>query len=1063
MTLHPANLPYVSSLSKRLHRAALCAVFSLTPALAVRTSAADAAVAASTGVIVGNITNKATGNGLIGAKVELPSLKMEAFVDSTGRYILNGVPAGSQTMVVTYNGMDTQTITINVTPGQPAVHDFEMTSSILVLDAFKVASIKEGASSALTQQRNADNLKNVASMDALADLPNMNATELMIRLPGVTFGDPGDEVVESVSVRGMGLGTTSIMIDGGGMSSFSASNRQTRMTSFTGSMFESVELTKGQTPDHWVDSLGGSINFKTRSPLSMREKRRLSFNVTTRTAPYFTEQVPLREQRRTHELVNIAYMEKFAIFGSETDNLAVSVNGFYSENAFGYFQTNRDYQQTLSSPAYLWDYRTRDDYNNRMQRSINTKWDYRLTRNDLLKLNIVVNEAPEPMRRQYNFRAYAGSQTTVPSATSGVVPGFTDHITVVQAVPISPTGSNTSGTTQPAQIDQGTSNINRDQRLRHTDLAGEHTWGPFFVDWAALWSRTHYRYLGNEAALTNRLGAIPLIGPHGRNNSAAISATNPGPIDNIVGPNGETGVGWILDRTDNDLYPRFIQNGGLDFTNPNNYRPAVNGLTTSSGSLDVDLIRELRGNVQYHVPVNFMALSVKGGYSLRDHNVEQYRPQRRWSYIGKDALPSDPTILTWAKVKAGLNVPYWDGAQFYHDGALVDPTLWQEDLYYATQNKLQNTWRIHEEITGYYGMFQGKIGSRFGFLGGVRHEDTFAETFVNLRTQGTLSTAAQQAADPTGSALADYNHPSHLKGQYGKDFPSMHLWYNLTSDLKARASWSTGMARPPLNNTVAAFTFNTTTQTVTVGNPSQRPEMAQNWDFGLDYLAQSGAHFAVGWFHKRIDDYWTTNVPVGVVGAGQDNGFNGSYEGYEIVSNGNAGTVYTQGWEFEYQQPFRFLPGALKGLSFNANLTKLQSHGLFFASGFGSTQMYLANKDVFGMTPLVANLGLSWTYKDFSISTSYNYTAEQIRASYSIPVAGSATTLANPSRNRYLKYRELVNLNMSYQLPYRGLSLNIGVANLFNAPQRYYRGVPSHLETFLMNGTTMTAGIQGRF
>lgn len=1043
-------------------QAALCAVLSLSAgAVAPSAMAADTTATAGTGVIVGNITNKVTGNGLIGAKVEIPALKREAFVDNTGRYILNGIPAGSQTLVVSYTGMDTQTVTVNVTAGQPAVRDFEMSSGVLVLDAFKVASVKEGAASALTQQRNADNLKSVASMDALNDLPNMNATELAIRLPGVTFGDPGDEVVESVSVRGMGLGTTSIQIDGGGMSSFSASNRNTRMTAFTGAMFEALELTKGQTPDRWVDSLGGSINFKTRSPLSMREKRRVSFTATARTAPYFTEQVPLREQRRTHELINVSYMEKFSIFGSQTENLAVSVNGFYSENAFGFYRTQRDYQQTLSSPAYVWDYRTVDNYNNRMQRSLNTKWDFRLDRNNLFKLNLVVNDAPEPMRRQYNFRAFAGSQTTVPSATTGVVPGqFTDRITVVRAVPVTPTGNNTSGTTQPALIDQSTSNINRNQRLRHGDLAGEHTWGPFNVDWAGLWSRTRYRYLGNESSLTNRLGNIPLIGPNGRNNSAAISTTNPGPIDNVVGPNGETGVGWILDRTQSDLYPRFIQNGGLDFTNPNNYRPSVNGLSTSSGSLDVDLIRELRGNVQYKVPVEFMSLNVKGGYALRDHNVEQYRPQRRWSYIGRNALPNDPTILTWSKIKTGLNVPYWDTNQFYYDGKLKDPNLWQEDMYYATQNKLQNTWRIHEEITAYYGMFQGKIGNRFGFLGGVRHEKSFQETFVNLRTTGTLSNAAQQAADPTGSALADYNHPTHLKGNSADNFPSLHLWYNITPNLKARASWSTGMARPALNNTVAALTFNTTTETITVGNPSQRPEKAQNWDFGLDYVYEPSGHIYLGWFRKRIDDYWTTNMPVGVVGAGQDNGFGGEFAGYQIVSNGNSGTVYTQGFEFEFQQTFRFLPGLLKTLGFNANFTKLTSHGLFYASGFGSAQMYLKDKDVYGMTPLVANLGFNWAYKKFSVSASYNYTAEQIRASYSIPTTASPT---NPARNRYLKYRELVNLNMYYQLPWRGMSLGIGVQNLFNAPQRYYRGIPSQMETFLINGTTMTATLQGRF
>jgi hypothetical protein len=41
--------------------------------------------------------------------------------------------------------------------------------------------------------------------------------------------------------------------------------------------------------------------------------------------------------------------------------------------------------------------------------------------------------------------------------------------------------------------------------------------------------------------------------------------------------------------------------------------------------------------------------------------------------------------------------------------------------------------------------------------------------------------------------------------------------------------------------------------------------------------------------------------------------------------------------------------------------------------------------------------------------------------------------------------------------------LNLGVYNLFNAPQRYYRSIPDQMSQFLMQGTTMTAGIEGRF
>jgi hypothetical protein len=43
------------------------------------------------------------------------------------------------------------------------------------------------------------------------------------------------------------------------------------------------------------------------------------------------------------------------------------------------------------------------------------------------------------------------------------------------------------------------------------------------------------------------------------------------------------------------------------------------------------------------------------------------------------------------------------------------------------------------------------------------------------------------------------------------------------------------------------------------------------------------------------------------------------------------------------------------------------------------------------------------------------------------------------------------------------LTVNFGVANIFNEPQIYYRSIPDQLETFLIQGTTITAGIEGRF
>jgi TonB-dependent receptor len=746
--------------------------------------------------------------------------------------------------------------------------------------------------------------------------------------------------------------------------------------------------------------------------------------------------VPLREQRRTHALFNASYQEKFAVLGSRAENLAVSVNAFYSENAFGFFRSQRDFQQTNNQPAYLWDYRTTDNYNNRKQRSLSTKWDYRISPNSLLKLNLIYNDAPEPMRRQYTTRAFAGSATTNPNATTtGIVPGaFTDRITVVRAVP-TPANA-TSSTTAAALIDVTSTLINRDQRLRHMDIGGEHTFGPLEADWAALWSRTRYRTLGAEGALTNRIGNVPFVGPNG----GPGSATN-----NIKGPRGETGVGWILDRTQSDLYPRFIQNGGLDFTNPNNYRPSVNGLSSNAGNLDIDLIREARANFKYRLPIDSFTAFLKTGASVRDHTVELERRGRRWSYLGRDALPTDPSILLWDKVKTGRNIPTWEGAQFIQNGQPTNPALWQEDRYFYESNQLSASNKVNELITGYYLMAQGRFG-RNGFLGGIRREVTDTTAIARVRSR-VLSTTAERNADPIGSAQRDYATPFTNRGSYGQNFPSIHLWRDLTPNWKVRGAWSTSFGRPSLANALPALSISETNQTVTIGNPALLPQRASNWDFSMEFYFEPSSSFSVGWFHKTINDFILNNQETGIVEAGPDNGFEGEYSGFRILRNINAGTAIAQGYEFNYLQQFRFMPGLLKTLRLSANYTLINTHG-----DFGGTT-YLKNSQVNGFIPRTGNVALSWDYRKFGASISYNYTSASIRNAYNV---------AQPSRNRYLEARELVNLNLRYQLP-RQLTLTFGVANLFNEPQIYYRGIPDQLETFLVQGTTITAGIEARF
>jgi iron complex outermembrane recepter protein len=1038
MTSINASSRFGISVPKRFVQVACIAlsVFgSLVPQISPAAETPIASATASGGVVTGIVTNKTTGNGLEGALVSLPKLGLTTFVDNTGRFVLNNVPPGTHEVVVSYTGLDENKSTVVVGSGQRVSHDFEMSSAAYLLDTFKVSGEKEGYAAAITAQRNATNLKNVVSMDAFGDLPNLNATELVMRLPGVTFADPGEEVVEGVSIRGQGMGLNSITIDGGLMASYSGMNRQSRMTAFSGSMFESLELIKGQTPDQGADSMGGRVNFKTRSPLNMRESRRTSYNLSAVWAPSFTEQIPMRREHPLHQLINVSHMQKFSIFGSEEANFAVSMNFFFSENAFGYYQTDRDFQQIDTRPAYLWDYRTVDNYNVRKQISINTKFDFRLSPNSRLSMSVIVSDAPEPGRRRVTTRFTTGSQT----AQGNVVNGWTDRITTVSAVPAA---ANAAAGSSSANITQTGELISRNQRLRQLSLNGEHTFNRLKLDWTADASRMRYRTLGPEANLQTRIGAVPTIGPNGQ----AGSGTN-----TIVGPNGESAVGWTIDRTKSDLYPTVTPYpGGLDFTNPKYWRPSQ--LSSNSKDLNEELIKDIRGNATYLLPLPWedrFTMSVKSGFDIRDHlNRDVNTNRHQWSYIGVDSLPTDSSVKFWDTQKSARNIPYWEPASFISNGQVKDPTLWSENLYFYEQNKYTGNRRIQELIYAGYTQLEGRIGS-FGYLGGVRVErtDTNAQQFIVSKT---ASTNAQRLADPVGAARADYaNNYRNIEGTYTHTNPSLHLFRNFTPNLKGRVAWSTGFGRPNMSNSLPTETVSDPNQTVTIGNPALKPQTSKNWDVTMEYY-RGEASFTAGWFHKTTKDYIVNNITTDIIDSGPDNGFNGQYAGYQLRTFANAGAAITQGWEFSYRQTFgkfSFLPEVLKGVTLAANYTLLDTHGLFA----GTT--YLKRDDVNQLIPRSGNIRLLWNHRKFGASILYNYTALNIRNNYNFGA---------PSRNSYFMPREIVNVGASYQVR-PDLRLSFDVANIFNEPQKIYRGNPDQIQQVRIQPPKITMSVTGQF
>ncbi len=993
--------------------------------------------AAHAAAISGTVSNLATGNNLQGARVGIPQLGLSVLSDSAGRYVLNNVPAGTHEITVAYIGLDLSKSTVTVGDGQGAVRNFEMSAGIYKLEAFKVTGEREGNAAMITEKRNADNVKDVIAMDSFGYLPNMSAGEVVMRLPGVAGSPTVEGLNYQFNVRGMPPALNNVTVDGMTMTTTSAGSRAFELQGITGAMFEGLELIKGHTPDKGADSLGGTINFKSRSTFSMRENSRTTYNFSTRWAPPFFEQTPIRSQHRAHPILNLTHQQVFSVFGDQR-NLGVSLNVFYSENAVGGFYTLYDYVNVPSGPAPVRQFQTYDNTNNRKQMSVNFKADYRWSATTKFSLGLVENDNFERHRRRPIIRAFTASQTTQPSAATAYLPGtFTDKVTVIRPISgANPNGTNNANGTHIESISDGPLNYN--VRMRRVDFNGEHNYQNWQIEYGVSAGETHLNNGQGRGGVLNMRFFDPALQTPGR------------PV--VFG-----NAGWIVDRTNSDVYPRFVQNGGADWTDPRNFLPrATDGLTQQRNEND-QVLYQSRFDMRYRTPLSAPTF-LKTGIAWREATRDVWGKDRhRYQFVGSLRydpnlrLPSDPNWVSHIGAKTGLAIPMWQSSMVTTDGWPKDPALWEEDHYFRESQKFTQTNYVSEEVTAYYLMANGRLGrdgwlGRTGYLGGVRFEktDTAGAGWVRARR---LSTTAERLADPVGAAEQDYaNTKREIKGSYNGSYPSVHAFHDITPNLKARVSWSTSFGRPDISNIRPGETVDENNRRLTVNNPALKPQTSTNWDATLEYYFEPVGSLTIGWFHKSIEDFIVTNQEVGIIPGGLDNGYDGEYDGWIERTSINSGTAIAQGWEFAYQQQLTFLPGKLKGLSASFNYSLTDTHGLR-----GGTR-YLTRRDIAGFIPHSANAALRWNYRGFSARLLYNFTGEHT----------SSFNAANPGLSIYRYSMKTLNVGFGYQ--YRpGLGITLDISNLFNEPQEFYMGTKDRFRQNITNFVTVAIGLNGRF
>ncbi len=225
--------------------------------------AVQSVTAATSGTIKGKVYDREAKDALPGASVLVKGTSIGASTDLNGAYVIHNVPVGTQTIVVSYVGYVSLTVTVDVPEDQTMTQDFYLEPTAVQGKLVVVTAQAQGQMQAINQQLASNQIVSVVSSAKIQELPDFNAAEAIGRLPGVsTLRSSGE--ANQVVIRGIAPQYNLVAIDGISLGATSKYNRGVDLTMITPYMLQSIEVYKSLTPDQDADAVGGIVDMELR-------------------------------------------------------------------------------------------------------------------------------------------------------------------------------------------------------------------------------------------------------------------------------------------------------------------------------------------------------------------------------------------------------------------------------------------------------------------------------------------------------------------------------------------------------------------------------------------------------------------------------------------------------------------------------------------------------------------------------------------------------------------------------------------------------------------------------
>ena len=247
----------------------------------------------STGTIQGRVFNPVAKEYVKNAEVRLEGTNQTVYTEGDGSFQFTKVPVGPASISISYTGYTPVNEALTVSAGQTAVREINITSTstttsttdkdgVIRMEAFTVASEREGNSKAVMAQRKDMNIMTSVSSDIFGDVTDGNVGEFLKYLPGVDL-DYVEAEARGPRLGGMDSQYVGVAFDGMRSASADAlrgggaAGRATSFEGFSITAIDSIEINRTSSPENDADSPAGTVNMKTKRAFE-RKGRRFDYN-----------------------------------------------------------------------------------------------------------------------------------------------------------------------------------------------------------------------------------------------------------------------------------------------------------------------------------------------------------------------------------------------------------------------------------------------------------------------------------------------------------------------------------------------------------------------------------------------------------------------------------------------------------------------------------------------------------------------------------------------------------------------------------------------------------------